>query len=262
VVLELNEIIGDKNIVQISVDERIPNFYRGSSASIIQPIKLISAFMASNLANGIIFFELMEWSESLNKVTLQVRITGRGTTELKISPHYKSEAELIDQFESTAAAQPGISFSVTKGVMVATVKVIIDVKDKSDLPISSQFKNKKVLIIEDNEVNVLVFTSFMEGWGASVECAYNGEDGVEMAWTNEYDAIIMDIYMPKMCGIEATRKIREFNDTIPIIALSASALDEDKRNASNAGVNEYLSKPVSSDVLHNVLLKFLSCTHS
>ncbi|MEJ7643195.1 MAG: response regulator [Chryseolinea sp.] len=257
IVLELNEIIGDKNIVRLFIEDSIPNAYQGQSSPIIQPVTLASAFIGANLVNGILLFELKEWSKTGNEVTLDVTITGSGTNESKISPQYKSDAQLVQQFKILSSSYPQISFSAENGEMIAKVKLTLELKDKNSSSASSQFHNKRVLIVEDNEVNVLVFTSFMEGWGISVECAYNGEDGVEMAWTGEYNAILMDIYMPKLCGVEATRKIREFNDKIPVIALSASALDQDKKNAFDAGVNEYLSKPLSSDTLFNVLTKFL-----
>lgn len=258
VVLELNTNIGDKNIVRHWIEDTIPNVYQGQLAAITEPVKTISTFMALNLVNGIISFELKEWSKTENEVTLDVNITGSGTIESSASPLYKSEEELVQQFRDLGLKlNPEVSFSARKGKMIAKVKIALTSKSKNNYLASSQFQNKKVLIVEDNEVNALVFTTFMEGWGVSVECAYNGEEGVEMAWTCDYDAIIMDIYMPKLSGIDATKKIREFNDNIPIIALSASALEHDKENAFDAGVNEYLSKPISSDALFNALSKFL-----
>lgn len=258
IVLELNTDIGDKNIVRHWIEDTIPNVYQGQFTAITQPVNIIAAFMALNLVNGIISFELKEWSKNGNEVTLDVNITGSGTIESKVSPLYKSEEQLVQQFRNLdLKLNPEIPFSAKKGKMTAKVKITLTAKSKSNHLASSQFHNKRVLIVEDNEVNVLVFTTFMEGWGISVECAYNGEDGVEMAWANEYDAIVMDIYMPKLSGFDATKKIREFNDKIPIIALSASDLEQDKAKAFDAGVNEYLTKPISSDVLFNVLSKFL-----
>ena len=147
-----------------------------------------------------------------------------------------------------------MSFSAENNELVAKLRITLNLSETKKSP---DFCNKRVLIVEDNEVNALVFSSFMEDWGINAELAYNGEDGVEMAWCNEYHAIIMDIYMPGLNGIEATRKIRDFNNKVPIIALSASTLPSDMKDAFEAGINEYLSKPVASSKLYDALSKFL-----
>jgi CheY-like chemotaxis protein len=256
IVLELNKNIGDKNIVRLWTETTIPDWYQGQSIVLTHPVKMISAFMAINLINGIISLELKEWSKKGNEVSLHVNITGSGTAEPQISPQHKTEDTLINDFNSLGLASVyDISFSAKNDKLVAKFKVIFNTSGKNNP--TSIFNERRVLIVEDNEVNALVFSSFLEDWGINVELAYNGSDGVELAWANEYDAIIMDLYMPVLNGVDATKKIREFNDKIPIIALSASILPLDMKNAFEAGVNEYLSKPISSEKLLSVLSKLL-----
>jgi len=85
----------------------------------------------------------------------------------------------------------------------------------------------------------------------------NGKEAVNATIENHYDIILMDIYMPYLDGIQATRDIRKFNITIPIIALTASTLEADLNNARKAGINDLLLKPVSSMSLFKTLQKYL-----
>jgi CheY-like chemotaxis protein len=257
IVSELNKNIGDKNIVRIWTETTIPDWYQGQPIAIAHPIKIISAFMALNLVNGIISIELKEWSKKGNEVSLHINVTGSGIPEVEISPQHKTEERLIHEFQALGLGiSHNVSFSTGNEKLNAKFKVTLNMGGK-DNSTPLVFHDKRVLIVEDNEVNALVFSSFLEDWGIEVELAYNGEEGVELAWSNEYNAIIMDIYMPGLNGIEATRKIREFNDKVPIIALSASTLPSDMKSAFDAGVNEYLSKPIASDKLLATLTKLL-----
>jgi CheY-like chemotaxis protein len=253
-VQELSDDFGNKNIVRLVSDDAIPDLYKGHPSVITEPIKAISAFMALNLVNGIILLDLKEWNKEENKVRVYVNIAGSGTGELGISAKHKSDDQLIQEFQRLDLGNE-ISFYPSGNKLIARLKITLTMRERKDS--STTFYGKKVLIIEDNEVNALVFSSFLEGKGIYVELAYNGEDGVEMAWTNEYHAIIMDIYMPGLNGIDATRRIREFNEKVPIVALSASDLSHDRDNVLEAGANEYLDKPVSRDTLLGSLSKLL-----
>ncbi|TPE43147.1 PAS domain S-box protein [Pontibacter mangrovi] len=111
----------------------------------------------------------------------------------------------------------------------------------------------RVLLAEDNEVNVLLAQSILEGWGAKVDVALNGQEAVNLAEKNVYDVILMDIQMPELSGVEATQLIRRFTDpahaNVPVIALTANALKGDAEKYMAAGMNEYLSKPFEEEKL-------------
>jgi two-component system, sensor histidine kinase and response regulator len=94
--------------------------------------------------------------------------------------------------------------------------------------------------------------------GISVDLANNGKEGFEKFIANQtkYDFILMDLQMPIMSGYEATQKIREYNKTIPIIALTAAAMIEDKQKALEAGMNEHLGKPIDQNELYKTISKF------
>jgi CheY-like chemotaxis protein len=85
----------------------------------------------------------------------------------------------------------------------------------------------------------------------------NGKEAVEMADKEEYDLVLMDIKMPVMDGLEATKKIKEKHPSLPIIALTANAFDSDRQMAFDAGCNEFLSKPISSELCLKTIAKVL-----
>jgi two-component system, cell cycle response regulator DivK len=108
-------------------------------------------------------------------------------------------------------------------------------------------ENKKtVLLVEDNEDNLVVYRTILEHVGFVVIEARDGEEGVSRARTQRPDIILMDISIPKMDGWEATERLKADGETagIPIIALTAHALEEDRLKAMKAGCDGYLAKPV------------------
>ncbi|MCM1528798.1 MAG: response regulator [Alistipes sp.] len=126
------------------------------------------------------------------------------------------------------------------------------------------FSGKRILLVEDNELNREIATAILEESGFIVESAPDGTDSVEMierADEKYYDAVLMDVQMPTMDGYEATRTIRTLprNDvkTLPIIAMTANALEEDKEAALKNGMNAHIAKPIDIDNFLSVLEKFL-----
>lgn len=105
---------------------------------------------------------------------------------------------------------------------------------------------KRCLLVEDSELNREVTKASLEDSGIVVDVAENGQIAVKLVEENQnYDFILMDIVMPVMDGYEASRKIREKHPDLPIIALSANVSEEDIKKAEDAGMNDYVSKPVS-----------------
>ncbi|MBQ7650251.1 MAG: transporter substrate-binding domain-containing protein [Victivallales bacterium] len=131
-------------------------------------------------------------------------------------------------------------------------------KDSLD---STSLEGKRVLLVEDNELNREISQELLEELGMQVETAENGSIAVQKAKETgvaHYDFILMDIQMPVMNGYEATGAIRTLpdGDQVPIIALSANAFDEDKQKSRRAGMNNHISKPIKSEALVEALLKF------
>ena len=115
---------------------------------------------------------------------------------------------------------------------------------------------KKILVAEDNDSNFILMTYILKKF-YQFERAKNGQEAVDMVEKGEYDLVLMDIKMPIMDGLEATKKIKETHPSLPIIALTANAFDSDRQMAFDAGCDEFLSKPISSDLCLRTFAKVL-----
>ena len=127
----------------------------------------------------------------------------------------------------------------------------------------TSFPGKRILVVEDNELNREIAYELLQETGAEIETASDGLEAVnKVADSPEgyYDFIIMDIQMPVMDGLEATRQIRllDRQDTkdLPIVAMSANAFAEDVRLSLEAGMNEHIAKPIEIDRLYSVMGKW------
>jgi CheY-like chemotaxis protein len=126
----------------------------------------------------------------------------------------------------------------------------------ADLP--EAFPDKRILLVEDNEVNRKVATRLLAKLQLQVDIAVNGLEAVQKATAVAYDLILMDCQMPEMDGYEATRTLRQYGVQTPIIALTANALEGDREKCLACGMNDYLSKPIQADKLRLTLAKWLS----
>ncbi len=120
------------------------------------------------------------------------------------------------------------------------------------------WSGKTILIAEDEESNYRYFEIILSKTRANILHAENGIEAVEKCKNNKIDMVLMDIRMPLMDGLEATRKIREFKKKVPIIALTAYAMDNNKKMSIEAGCNAYMSKPVRKPDLLGIINKFLT----
>lgn len=123
----------------------------------------------------------------------------------------------------------------------------------------------EVLLVEDNEMNQEFAVALLSSVGLEIDIAQNGLEAIQIVQEKHYDAILMDIQMPKMDGIEATYHIRKLsiqnNDKyykdVPIIAMTALAMDGDKEKSINAGMNDHITKPIEPNILFETLLKWI-----
>jgi PAS domain S-box-containing protein len=172
---------------------------------------------------------------------------GRGTVmRITIDPGpldtctYSRIAELTELADETGAGRgPGPSV----GARTGGVTSVAAPKPKKDLT------GKSVLLVDDSIDNQKLIAKFLKSVGAEVDAATNGVQGVEKALNGKYDVVLMDIQMPLMDGIEATRKLREQGYGRPIIALTAHALSDERTKCLKSGFSDYLSKPVTKGML-------------
>ncbi|MDR0355069.1 MAG: response regulator [Deltaproteobacteria bacterium] len=133
-------------------------------------------------------------------------------------------------------------------------------KSKTDAgELVAHLKGSLILLVEDNEVNQLVATSILKKSGLAVKVANNGREAVEMVQKDKYALVLMDIQMPEMDGLEATRIIRGIAgfQNLPIIAMTAHAMSGDKELSLNSGMNDHVSKPIDVQELFKTLARWL-----
>ena len=114
-----------------------------------------------------------------------------------------------------------------------------------------------ILVAEDHLINFTYLKALLEDLNYKIVHAENGKQAIDLVQADSsIDLVLMDLGMPVMDGLEATKKIRENNSSLPIIALTGYAMDEDVQNAYDAGCDEYLSKPVPEKALIDILEKY------
>ena len=123
-------------------------------------------------------------------------------------------------------------------------------KSRAQKTTSEGLLNANILLVEDNEVNRLVATKFLNKWGLTVTHAANGKEAVDIFKEEKFDLILMDLQMPIMDGYEAVRILRENGSRIPIIALTASALLNEQKKIYSAGMDDYVTKPFNPEELY------------
>ena len=120
------------------------------------------------------------------------------------------------------------------------------------------FPNAKLLVVEDNAINRSVIIEILKTLGIEADVAEDGIEAVEAVKTQSYTLVLMDMQMPRLDGYQATRNIRKFNTQLPIVALTAAAMVEDRQKALDAGMDAHLAKPIDQSELKRVLMNFLA----
>lgn len=149
-----------------------------------------------------------------------------------------------------------------KSVFEEPVSAIL--KEEEHIP-EDKYKNKRVLVVEDNAINMDTACQILKGMGVEIDKAVNGEEAVrkfQNSWEDYYDLVFMDIQMPVMDGNEATKKIRAMErrdaKVIPIVAMTAYIFTEDIRASIQAGMDMHIAKPLNTQKLSDVMKKYLA----
>ncbi len=144
----------------------------------------------------------------------------------------------------------GSTFYFTQNFEIGTARATEEKPDQSMM-----IEGVKILLVEDNDINVMVARKFLSKWGAEIEIAKNGKEAIEK-YNETHSLVIMDLQMPIMDGYEASRQLRERGVKVPILALTASALIEEQRRIYSAGIDDFVTKPFDPEVLLNKIRKY------
>ena len=226
-------------------------------------------------------------SEKPNSARFEIRIrdNGMGMSEKFLKtiyePFTRANSSTVSGIQGT-----GLGMSITKNIvemMGGSIQIFseenkgtevvlsIDFKLHGKKSVGSQvqigdfsFKGKKILLVEDNEMNRQIACDILDDNGFIVFTAENGKQAVELmqnAKPGQYDLVLMDVQMPIMDGFAATRAIRMlpagYQSRIPIVAMTANAFEEDRKAALDAGMDEHISKPIDIDKMKYILSRFL-----
>lgn len=232
---------------------------------------------------GSVTVELRILKENTQQVQLKLSVidTGIGISENNLSRIWKS-FEQLDSSMTKNYQGTGLGLAISKQIidrMQGEIWVesslnkgssfhFIVTMDKSaqeilqdqmeTKPIDVSLKDKKILVVEDNEINAEIVGCLIEDLGLTYEVAYDGQEAVEYCKDRGiayYDLIFMDIHMPRMNGYDASIKVRELGIKAPIIALSATLEDAEMRKKMAGIINDYLTKPIQPDDLKQYLLR-------
>ncbi|MEF8864395.1 MAG: PAS domain S-box protein [Salinibacter sp.] len=130
-------------------------------------------------------------------------------------------------------------------------------------PPAERLSGARLLVVEDNETNQVVVRDLLVGWGAEVDVVGDGAAALERLNTATYDLVLMDVQMPRMDGLEATRRLRQdLGSDVPVIALTASMLRENRQKVFAAGMDAFVSKPFKSERLYQAVAEHLSDTET
>ena len=201
------------------------------------------------------------------EVTRQIRSLGDHTPIIILTAYDWSDIEVEARAAGVTAfcSKPMFMSDIRETLMIAIGQRQAEQEDNILPAAGSDFKGRCILLVEDNELNREIAVELLNEYGFLVDTAENGAEAVEKVKKSKpggYDLVLMDVQMPVMNGYEATKRIRALDDPaqagITILAMTANAFDEDRKEALECGMNGFLSKPIVVEELIDALQKNLS----
>jgi two-component system sensor histidine kinase/response regulator len=260
-------IIDDNSPARAVLSNMLTNmtFSADEAASGEEGIEMVRQAVKRGEPYEIVF---VDWQmPSLDGIETSKRILA--LPDLAISPHlvmvtaYGRE-DVLKQAEKNGLENVLIK-PVTSSTLFDTIVGVLraDQETNGHVEVAPSFeiartRGTRVLLVEDNEINQEVAIGLLEDAAIQVDLAENGEIAVRMSRQNDYDVVLMDMQMPVMDGIEATREIRSDPRlrNLPIIAMTANAMATDREKCLDAGMNDHIGKPIDPDQLFSVLLRW------
>ncbi len=284
----------DKGInINFDIEEDVPEVLKGD------PLRL-EQIMSNLITNAIKFTDqgevkvsvkTAEETESKIKLHFSVADTGIGLTEEQMGRLFEAFTQ-ADNSMTRKYGGTGLGLAISKLLVelmngyiwveskygegsnfqfiieldkVSNIEMPIkEHNEESSIKFESVLKYKKILLVEDNDINQLVAKDILERVGIDVTIANNGKEAIKYVSTNKFDAVLMDVQMPIMDGYKATEILRKNYTSLelPIIAMTANALRGDREKSIACGMNDYIPKPINPDTLFKTLIKWLRDNNS
>lgn len=276
--------IGERDIViKSTFKKNIPIYLYGDVSKVKQIVTNLLTNAVKYTEKGIINVDVSsELKGDICELTISVKDTGRGIKK-DLMPHLFNKFERLESDKNTSLEGTGLGLAITKHLVeLMGGKVLVESeygkgskftvifkqristnqpqkKEKIKSKVITEFKNAKVLIVDDNKINLKVAAKLLANYGITsinVESGFECLELIEKGAT--FDLILLDDMMPKMSGVETFQKLKEKEDfKIPVVALTANAISGMKEKYLNLGFDEYLPKPIDKEELLKILNKYL-----
>ena len=272
----------NNNYFSLEIDSHIPDYLIGD------PTKLSQILM--NLINNALKFthngsvtvtsKLISLEDQKAFIYFEVKDSGIGIPEDKLETVFDSFSQgsvginrkyggtglgltivkkLVEilggeiKLDSKVKKGSSFSFELLLKVSKKPLKIIKNLNKNN----YDNLKSKKILVVEDNKINQMVSKKMLENKGVICEIVDNGEEAIEIAKSNKFDMILMDVHLPGINGTIATKKIREFDTTTPVIALTAISLNENRKMLLSFGMNDVITKPFIPENFYAIISKYI-----
>lgn len=277
--------IGDKPIdFKTVIASDIPPVLKGDTGKLKQIILNLLTNAVKYTDKGFIKYRvecINDYKNNQTKLIITVTDTGRGIKKEDIDRLFK-KFERLEEDINTSIEGTGLGLAITESLaelMGGKINVISDygkgstfkfvvveeiVNKESNLVVNEQttlnyetFEGKKVLVVDDSKLNLKVAENVLKNFKVSTETVTSGLECLSCVKSKKYDIIFMDIMMPNMSGVEVLKKLREEKVNIPVIALTADAIEGQEEKYISEGFDGYLSKPIDKTKLKVILNKYL-----
>ncbi len=277
--------------VALAIDPELPGWLRGDALRLEQ---IVINFLGNAIKftnRGVIDIRVSQAESNADQICLRIEVQDRG---IGITPEQQERLfQSFSQADSSTAREyggTGLGLVIARrlaALMHGEVGVVSHASQGSTFWMTARLRigqtgpqaaearpvlpwpangppaGTKVLLAEDDLVNQLVTSQMLQQLGFEVDVVDNGADAIERVLTGNYALVLMDMQMPRMDGLTATRKIRQLPglQALPIVAMTANAFDDDRRRCLEAGMNDHISKPIQTERFHRVLATCLSKRH-
>lgn len=271
----------NKNYFNLEIDDAIPDNLIGDPTKISQIIlnlinnalkftqngnvNVIAKLYTKEEDSATVYFEIVDTGIGIPEDKLQTVFESFSQGSIEVNRKYggtglgltivKKLIELLGgeiKLKSEVGKGSTFTFKLKFKINNEPLEVVEEAKPYND----KQLKHKSILLIEDNKINQMITRKMLENKAITCEIIDNGEDAVELLKVKRFDMILMDVHLPGINGTTATKLIREFDKTTPIIALTAISLDENRDMLLSFGMNDVITKPFVPDEFYSIIAKF------